>query len=100
MKVVQEVFVKSITKIFEYYADLAEKRRNQVVTLEKMKLKDLSITTNKEVSLLAIAQTQSLNKLKEFTKSQRNLIGYKEYIQVGRQAVAVVPSGDVSCFVF
>lgn len=80
-KVVRETFGKHISKIFDYYLDRADKRRNAAVAAEKMRQKELRAISNQELSIIAANKSQSLQQLKEVVKSQKDVISYKEYVQ-------------------
>jgi hypothetical protein len=80
-KVVREQFGKSLSSIFNFYLDLADKRRNRLVTAEKMRLKELRTLTNADTTELSLRRTQSLQQLQDQVKAQKKVIGYKEYIQ-------------------
>lgn len=70
-------------KIFDYYLDRADKRRNSAVSAEKMQQKDLRNLTPKDLSSsFSVNKTQTLQQLKEQVRAQKSLIGYREYIQV------------------
>jgi hypothetical protein len=73
-KVVNDTYNKALLNVFKYYLDIAEKRRNQAVTIEKLK-------ANKELNGLPAQKNLTLNKLKDTVKFQKDFISYKEYIQ-------------------
>jgi hypothetical protein len=81
-KVLKEIYGKSLQKIFDYYLDIANKRRNHALTAEKIVQRDIRASTNRDVSSLSISKATSVLLLKEQAKLQKDFIGYKEYIQV------------------
>jgi hypothetical protein len=58
------------------------KRRNHALTAEKIIQRDLRASTNRDISELALLKTAQVQQMKEQAKSQKDLIGYKEYVQV------------------
>lgn len=76
------MYGKCLQKIFDYYLDIATKRRNHALTAEKMIQRDLRASTNRDVTALAATKTLAVQQLKEQAKHQKDLIGYKEYVQV------------------
>lgn len=80
-KVVRETFGKHLAKIFDYYLDRADKRRNAAVAAEKMHQKELRAVTNQDVTQLSQSKSHSLQQLKDLVKSQKDVISYKEYMQ-------------------
>lgn len=76
--------------IFAYYIARANQRRATAVSHEKMKQKDLIrqaglVETDKEAVDLVISpvKQQNLKYLKGLIGSQKDMISYKEYLQVG-----------------
>jgi len=75
------MYGKAFQKIFSYYLDLATKRRNQIIAAEQMILRDLRVLRPDDLSVLQDVKKQELYNVKEFMKTQKELIGYKEYMQ-------------------
>ncbi len=70
-------------RIFDYYLDRADKRRNQAVSAEKVGQRDIRSITTKDLGSGAVsAKTQQLQQLKDQARAQKSLIGYREYVQV------------------
>lgn len=61
--------------------DRANKRRNQSITAEKMNQKDLRNNTNHDLTTIVAARQQILQDLQDNAKSQKEYIGYREYVQ-------------------
>lgn len=53
-----------------------------MITAEKMQQKDLRNATNKDLTAVAASRQQILQNLKDMAKAQKDLINYKEYVQV------------------
>lgn len=79
-----------MSNIFQYYLDLAQKRRNQLLTSEKMITKDLRALSHEEIShnnnssssLIVQYHLQQIDYYKELIRVNKDLISYKEFIQV------------------
>lgn len=89
LKLITETFSLGLTNIFNYYIAKAHLRRNNAVSAEKMKHKELlrqsgHLETDREAVALVIspARLQNLQYLKNLMKTQREMISYKEYLQV------------------
>jgi len=80
-KIVREIYGKCLQKIFDYYLDIATKRRNHALTAEKMLQRDLRASTNRDITALAATKAMTVQLMKEQAKHQKDLIGYKEYVQ-------------------
>ncbi|RYG64335.1 hypothetical protein EON64_14215 [archaeon] len=80
-KLVKETFGKQLRRVFDYYLDKADKRRNQAVTAERMRQKDLRLLSNKELHTIHNSRAHILHSLKEVCKAHKDFIGYKEYTQ-------------------
>jgi hypothetical protein len=80
-KILKETYGKCLQKIFDYYLDIANKRRNHALTAEKTAQRDLRASTNRDVAELAAVKTAQVQQMKELAKNQKEFIGYKEYIQ-------------------
>eukprot|EP01031_Cornospumella_fuschlensis_P042197 gene42197-51532_t len=80
-KLVKETFGKQLRRVFDYYLDKADKRRNQAVTAERMRQKDLRLLSNKELHTIHNSRAHILHNLKEICKAHKDFIGYKEYTQ-------------------
>lgn len=74
--------------IYNHYLDSATKRRNQLIAAERIKHKEfmndiIRNPTNAVVTQAVVAKHNAmLSTLKEIMTEQKDLIGYKEYIQV------------------
>lgn len=80
---IHDIYGRCLQKIFDYYLDRADKRRNQAVSAEKVGQRDIrSITTKDLSSGYVTTKAQQLQQLKEHARAQKSLIGYREYIQV------------------
>jgi hypothetical protein len=86
-----------LQKIFDYYLDIATKRRNHALTAEKMLQRDLRASTNRDITALAATKAMTVQLMKEQAKHQKDLIGYKEYVQVNFQQI---PSININYFGF
>jgi hypothetical protein len=82
-RVIREVYGRCLQRIFDYYLDRADKRRNQAVSAEKVGQRDIRGATAKDLSSSYVTgKAQQLQQLKEQARAQKSLIGYREYIQV------------------
>lgn len=86
VNVVMETNLKGLMNIFDFYLDKANTRRNQAVAVEKVKQRDATVSMNREaLAAFELKQhpesTNSLAHLKQTAKLQKELIGYREYIQ-------------------
>lgn len=85
MKVLTETYGKSLLNIFQYYVDIAEKRRNKLLTSEKLKIKKES-AAREAAGLIGVTATAAgnntsmLSTLRNIAKYQKDLICYKEYV--------------------
>jgi hypothetical protein len=82
VKVIKETFGKPIRKIFQYYLNEADKRRNQTITIEKMQQKELRNATNMDLTEIAASRQQILQGLRDSAKLNKEYINYREYMQV------------------
>ena len=86
-KLVSESYGKCMQSIYSHYLDAATKRRNQLVAAEKIKHRDymndlIQNPTNAVVTQAVVAKHNALlTTLRDIMAEQRDLIGYKEYIQ-------------------
>jgi hypothetical protein len=81
-RVIREVYGRCLQRIFDYYLDRADKRRNQAVSAEKVGQRDIRGATAKDLSSSYVTgKAQQLQQLKEQARAQKSLIGYREYIQ-------------------
>lgn len=102
LKLINETFSLGLQNIFAHYISKAHLRRNNAVSVEKMKQKELlrqsgHVETDKEAVALVIspARLQNLQYLKNLMKSQREMISYKEYLQVRLVLLCVVVLSSV-----
>lgn len=77
----RDTFGKSLQRIFDYYRDKADKRRNQLVTAEAMANKDLRQGTVRDVTALSAEQSKNLSTKREIARAQKQLIGFREFMQ-------------------
>jgi hypothetical protein len=91
LKVVMELYAHPLKTIFAYYLEKAGQRRADAVSLEKMKQRQILRQNGmEETDKAAVAMTispfrqQCLQYLKGLTKTQKEMISYKEYLQVRR----------------
>lgn len=90
-KLITETFASGLHHIFAYYITQANLRRSNAVSYEKMKQKDLIrqsglVETDKEAvdMIISPVKQQNLKYLKGLMNSQKDMISYKEYLQVCR----------------
>eukprot|EP01035_Chromulina_nebulosa_P038781 gene38781-52383_t len=86
-KLVSETYGKCIQSIYSHYLDAATKRRNQLIAAEKIKHRDymndlIQNPTSSTVTQAVVAKHNALlTTLRDIMAEQKDLIGYKEYIQ-------------------
>ena len=96
VKLITETFSTGLRNIFNYYIEKAHQRRNNAVSQEKMKQRELLrqnglVETDKEAVAATISpvKQQNLQYLKTLMLSQREMISYKEYLLVSVDIVFV-----------
>lgn len=62
-----------------------------------MRQRDLRASTNRDITALAATKAMTVQLMKEQAKHQKDLIGYKEYVQVNFQQI---PSININYFGF